>query len=176
MVDSFVEIDDVRVKIDLDGHEADKGGSLGSLFRRWYVLRGLLQGTAKPGEIGVSGVEDECEEVLERVDAIDAERTRTGLDGDVWFKVEKEEIKVGEGEATLTEGIDLSKGVDRSERDRGRSIVGQKGLIELVSSCRSLLGAGLGPVSVRVLELERDRETDEGTSCPLRLRGRDVVK
>jgi len=84
MVDSFVEIDDVRVKIDLDGQEADKGGSLGSLFWRWYVLRGLLlQGTAKPGEIGVSGLEDECEEVLERVDATDVERTRTGLDGDV---------------------------------------------------------------------------------------------
>ena len=179
VVESFVEIDDVRAKIDLDGHEADKGGSLGSLFRRWYVLRGLLQGTAKPSEVGVSGVEDECEEVLERVDAIDAGRTRIGLDGDVWFKVEKEEIKVGEGEATLTEGIDLSKGVDRSERDRGRRIVGQKGLIESdekVSSCRSLLGAGLGPVSVRVLEFERDRETEEGTSCPLRLRGRDVVK
>jgi len=89
--------------------------------------------------------------------------------------VEKGEVRVGEGEATLTEGIDLSKGVDRSERDRGRS---QKG-IELdvkVSSCRSLLGAGLGPVSVRVLELERDRETEGGTSCPLRLRGRGVVK
>ena len=139
----------------------------------------MLQGTAKPSEVGVSGVEDECEEVLESVDAIDAGRTRIGLDGDVWFKVEKEEIKVGEGEATLTEGIDLSKRVDRSERDRGRRIVGQKGLIESdekVSSCRSLLGAGLGPVSVRVLEFERDRETEEGTSCPLRLRGRDVVK
>lgn len=73
-----MEIDDARVKIDLEGHEADKGGSLGSLFRR-----GLLQGTAKPGEVGVSGVEDECEEVLERVDDVDVERTRTGLDGDV---------------------------------------------------------------------------------------------
>lgn len=89
--------------------------------------------------------------------------------------MKNEEIKVGEGEATLTEGIDLSKGADRSERDRGRRIVG---LIESdvkVSSGRSLLGASLGPVSVRVLVLERDRETEEGTSCPLRLRGRDVV-